>query len=639
MNERIQPALNQAESSASFMNSIVKQVKQGSQSRELFSLTAQSVSTSSCTYKLNCNVSSLLSRKLMVQLPVTFVVPTQAAAAQAGNVRIRDFFLCLRPDALNRIITSAKITLNGTTFNCQPQLISEVVEAYDRDGDHLHNSSLSICANTPDFRFLNDETNIVGGNTAAGVSGIIPDESGERKYYHWRSIGDGEMYAPRGSVSFVKTGTTVTGADVGADTVDKSVSIRFDLYYALKLPLFNGSELDFLPNIADCVVDLTFGSSNILNRCFLHPRIYRIGVDANTIGAEITNYGAGLGVRSVASTFTDVSFTLSSTDFKISGFNVHPSHPDLIPQSVVVHGQEFMHSIHEVGAIAAGASQSIVHPLIDVRTTPSHIFLQVIPTVSDRNSKRSTYHAKISNLVLDINGQNFSLAQYEYPRFYQMCVKNGLKMRYIDFNPDRQYSLCSLKEDSVGAGAPLCFRVSEDLGQALVEGVQKQFQLQVKYTATSTSNTYAAGGAATAVNLSYRSIVTLVYPCTFQIERGKNIVQTIGIPQQDYDAVVGMEMKMVSGLPEDEAESELIGGSWKSFVRGTKNFFHKLTSAASPILQNLAQQDPRVARAAEASQMINSMTGSGLLGGNLLAGAKLAGSDNVTYLKRMGLVK
>src|SRR5690242_17814828 len=95
-----------------------------------------------------------------------------------------------------------------------------------------------------------------------------------------------------------------------------------------------------------------------------------------------------------------------------------------------------------------------------------------------------------SNITLQINNRTYTYQRLTPKDQYQMCCKNGLKLPYWSFAKDTSdYTHLSFdgSSDPVPRGAPLCFKVAEDIGGSHISGLQGPFNIIVNGRLTNNS--------------------------------------------------------------------------------------------------------------------------------------------------------
>ena len=123
---------NEYESSVSVDNEIVHKVRQGSSSSERFEKTADSLSRTTASFRIPVSENLLLSRRLVLEVPITYTVATNANAVNIANLQAVP-----RSDCLNRLITNCNVKINGSSFVTNSSLYAASVQFYSKDSKAL----------------------------------------------------------------------------------------------------------------------------------------------------------------------------------------------------------------------------------------------------------------------------------------------------------------------------------------------------------------------------------------------------------------------------------------------------------------------------------------------------------------------
>lgn len=562
---------------------------------------AQSVNTNSAFFTLPVSRNTLLSRRIILEMPITLTV-SQSTNTTSG---IRHFGSCLRADALNRMITNCQVSINGNVVMSQPYLYSEIVQHYDRDLDELEYGSLQLGPNTPDYRVV-ENLNVYGQPSTLAISGMALNANTttlqastptvaptinfaqglysfdqnlysstttantlDDRLYHFKSINATSKVLPsRGAFNYttnttVGTGYTVTsGAGNLATTAGTGqyVSKTWTARYCLKNPVLSNNSYDTLANIDSMTIQLNF-ASDFANRTVLMT----------------VPYYDGAGTPTTTGVTTAVSFATSVSNVFLYGCKYTPNSIDMIPSVQVFPSHTYVsQNDYSYGNITAGTSVTITHPTIRWSQVPEAIFLSVPLDVSARSPYISDYFAQISALQIQINGQSQEYSLYQTKDFYAMCARNGLKLKYQDFDPVVPGSLEG-GTAGPGVGMVVLFKPSRDFSGSLKENLNTaNFLVDVRYTATNT----LAGAYA------FVSRVMFITGTTYIIEQGQPIKEITGITEEEYEKALS-EGKVVSIVP-DELQKEYIGGNFMSTLGKIKNGFKVISKPAAQILTTAA---------------------------------------------------
>jgi hypothetical protein len=554
-------SVSEYESAGSLSNGLVKNVRIAPRSVERFEKTADSLSLNSASFKIPISDNLLLSRRIILEMPITLSV-------NAGPDKVRHFYASPRSDALNRIITNCSVKVNGSSVVSRPSDFCEIVQFFSRESQYLHHGSvLAESPNTCDILF---SAHVPGYD---GATNPVPDLVADLSHYHWRTTNFDLGFPSRASVPFTKVGATAAN-----NTGATSSSLTFYVRYAIKNPVFSMSPYEVLSNINDLEVNLTFNSSQFLNKLFFHPIIYK------------DNAGTTSEVLPTASIGTEAS------KVKLIGYTINPSMPDMIPTTSLIPATEFVNFDYPVqGEVADNGDIKVLHTSINVSQVPSMIFISCVPQDNSLSSKMSDYFSPISNLSLQVNNRTFNYSLNTDKDFYEMNTKNGLKSLYQSFvsskltdNYGDTTGTFDGRTKDIGIGAPLCFTCN-DIGGELRSGVMEQFKLEVRYTA---KNTTGLPSVANPAKMFFVSRVTLVMDQTLIIQKGSPVRVLNGISPEEFNQAVS-EGKFVTLGEDGQDETEvLLGGSISSMFRDAGRFLIRGLNVANQVVQSASEIYP-----------------------------------------------
>lgn len=534
---------NTSEALSSVNNITFKNVRQGPSNVSFFEKTADSISSSSVSFKIPVSGNNIISRRVILELPVR-------VTHSADTHQTREFFICPRADAINRIISSCSVKVNGGGINSRPSDYAEYLPYYYRSHDDYNVGLLSECSNEIDYRYGN---NVPAFQATTENPGLVR--------YHWQDASlSPTIPQSRGALPFTKAGAAAHGAANGAAG---AVTFDFVLRYALKNPVFNGNADDTLANVEDLEVQVQFDTGNALANAFY----------TSTIVRSLDGANASAGVTTLAT-----SVVLS--EVKLIGKMIEPSENmrDMIPEILTVPSQEYTLSPHPIADMLDGASQTIVHPSFRVSQVPSAIFMRVTNSRAGKSQFRSDFTLPLTNIQLKVNDRSMEYVQVTQRELYLMCVRNGLNMRYVDFLMQEAgfylSSGASAGFESKGTGAPLCFVPSRDLSGELKENLMENFKFDAKFTVTnSTGNDLT----------DLQSEILFVHDNTLIIQRGKQILTINGVTLDEYAMAKAGDQQTVMSTSEDPAD---VSGSgfFSAFHNGAKKGFGGIVDPASKAL-------------------------------------------------------
>jgi len=604
-------SVSEYESAGSLSNGLVKNVKIAPRSVERFEKTCDSLSLNSASFKIPISDNLLLSRRIILEMPITLTV-------NAGAEHIRHFYASPRADCLNRIITNCNVKVNGSSIVSRPSDFCEIVHLFSRESQHLHHGSvLAESPNCADILFANDVTGYDGTTNA------VPDLTADLSHYHWRSTNFDLAYPSRASVPFTKVGATA------ADNTGASVStLTFFVRYALKNPVFSMSPYEVLSNVQDLEVNLTFNSSQFLKKLFFHPRIYQHTGLTELDPAPLVGNPA-----------VSASIGTDAGKVKLIGFTINPSMPDMIPQLSLIPSSEFINFDYPVpGEVANNGDIDVLHTSINVSQVPSMIFVSCVIQDSKLSSKMSDYFAPIRDLTLQVNNRTYSYNQWTEKDFYEMNCKNGYKQLYQSFvsakttnNYGNSTGTFDGRTKDIGIGAPLCFTCN-DIGGELRSGLMEQFKLEVRFKSINTTGVDA---------MKFVSRVHLLMDQTLIIQKGSPVRVLNGISPEEFNQAVSQGKFVTLGGDERDETEELLGGSRSisSVFRDAGRFLIRSLNVGNQILQTAGQIYPEtgvgqvgyeVGRANALAQALNQ---------NLNLGAGMIGGSRLDMLRASGVLR
>jgi len=620
---------NEYESSVSVDNQIVHKVRQGSSSMERFEKTSDSLSRTTASFRIPVSENLLLSRRLVLEVPITYTVATNANTVNIANLQAVP-----RSDCLNRLITNCNVKINGSSFTTNCSLFAASVQFYSKDSKSLTNGAvLALSPNTPDLKFADNLAK-------PGVEGefdtrVATANSGNLAGYHFQKESYSQLWPSRATMPFSEV--TAANTDGSGGVVQSTVtgvtgpsyvSLTYVVRYVLKNPILSHSPYECLTSVQDMQVDVTFDNANILQTLFFRHKIG--GHDGTSPVADLLSPTNFISVETA-------SISQDPTAVKLIGFTVSPSMSEKIPETIVCPAQEMLIYDYSLGAINAGVTKSNnIHTAIHVQMIPSSILLQVIPEDSSRTVSRSDYFALMSNIQIVVNNRTYSFQNYSQQDWYSLCSNNGYKGRFEHFDCSTKVLLNSQggRTPAIGVGSPLLLIPSRDLGSSLPEGVVMPFKMEVRFNVQNT----------TLVNMNFLSRVILVMDQKIRITKGMPCTIENGITLQDYSAALASGQ--VFGTSEDmEADyDEPLGGgrAISSYFRDASRYALKGLDVTAKLLNSANELFPE-ANLGRTADLVNrgnmlatqsglrAAVGSGMLGG--------CGGSRYEQLKGMGILK
>lgn len=643
-NEVTNVILNELESSAGMNNVLHKSVRIGPKSMELNSLNANSVTSSSVTWKINSSDNQLLSRRIICEFPVSVVIDSGTNAN-----KLRNFFLSPRSDCLSRIMNSVLVNVNGSSITSQPAQFCEAVQFFTKESEHYHNGGvLSSTPVVPDILYSDNLIEYVG------LSSRTPDTYNDLRNYHMRQYSYDQAYPSRASVSpFAKVGSTTSG-----HTGSRSVGLTYFIRCALKNPIFSSVASECLANVKDMEIQIQFDSARfkekLIQACIpysaTNAALFQLGNGNITVGIGRLN-------KYVADNTTEV-YSINApvvTDFRLFYYTIQPSMIDQIPETQILAAENIVRYAHQVGTIGTLSSVNVHHPEISLNQVPSLLLLSCVPDDSSRSVFRSDYHAAVKEISAFINGRTYTYNLMTPQDLYYMSCENGLKSTFQSFDVWNSVAsgnglpintlgtltevdaiafatgtvdntpTSAITDKLIGCGSPIAFRLSK-MGGEFKENLIEPFRISFRYTATNTTDT----------NLSFVSQIHAVMAQSLVIQRGAPIRSLEGVSQEEFAQALSNGSYVTVGMnKEDEMEAFLGGGFTSSFRDISKQFLRFLNNSNS-VLQSAAQIYPdripsnyarEAQRATELANSVNTaFNGSGILGGSMSRMDKLRAS-------------
>lgn len=584
-----------------------KIVKVSPQSVGYIKLTANSASSSSIQFKVPVSRNQLLSRKILVEVPITMKVTT--------TDNLRHFASCLRADALNRLITNITIRVNGGTVTADPARYCELLQFYDRDDDDYFSSDLLLAPNVPDMRLIEKLPQFGDANfttfDSRTPSATLAENGNDDRLYHFRTINStNRSLTSRNSYPFVQSGNTAI--DGAGDAV---VFRQYTARYVLKHPLLSSNHFDTLANVHEMEIVISLDSGQVASKAIVStvPRIHT--------GEAVVpdgSFSAQVGVIDGA------DIKVNTSDFLLFARTYAPSSIDNIPIQQIVPAQRFYVNDALIGDVASGAEAPINHPTIRVNQVPESILIAVLLSEGKRSPTLGDYFALISNLQIRINSKPQDYSNFDKKDFYDLCVRNGLQMRYQDFDPEQLTIVDTLSADTKGVGMVLHFKPSRDFSGELKENLLENglFQLDISYKMKNTL----------ATTQNFTSRIALVNGVTFTLQADTPVQEFGGITEQEYSSALASG-SVIGFLGEDHDRHQILGGSFLKDVKKGLNFVVKplttVANLASPFLP------PEFKPAVPVLNAVDRALGSGMMGAGKLGG--MTQMSRADQMRRLGL--
>ena len=632
--EQVNVTMNQFESSGSSSNILMKNVEIGPQSVELNVLSASSATQSSISWKINTSDNLLLSRRMIIELPISYVIDGGA------GTNLRNYFISPRADCLNRIITSCQVNCNGSSIVSNPSDFCEVVQFYGRETQHFNNQGLlSQTPSVPDLMFSQDLI-------YDGTEGQYPDNlDNDLRNYHLRDENFSLGYPSRlASTPYFKLNSGAVN-----DTGNRSSGITFFVRCALKNPLFSNIASEVLCNISTLEITLNFDTSRFRERLFFgaKPIIHQAAAEV-----PYANITAGLGVVTTNLAGLATIGTIERNDCRLNYYTINPSDVNSIPETLMLPSTEIFRNQYQLG-VRTGPTEhfNVTHPEISLSQIPSMIFISCIPQYSgtSKNMFSSDYHCPIRNLTIQVNGQSLPYTMYSGRDLYDICCQNGLKQTFQSFNTwtdsnsgirvsstNLTGSLRSTVGKKLGVGSPICLVLSKDVGTKLKVNLNEQFRLQVRYDASNTS---------TIAGFDFVSNVHYVMNNTLILQKGSPLRQINGISHDEYANALSQGFVQTIGADFNNEQDDLLGGSFtNTFKQGGRSLI-RFMNAANSILQSAQQIFPDkipqqiTFEANRVNQLGNVIGNSDLLKGSGMLGGQMMGGSRLDMMRAQGLLR
>lgn len=444
---------------------------------------ANSYSTSGTVWNFNTQSENvLIDRRIYVkhQFKMSFT-----GTSPIGQPLLNDEFDAPRAFPLASVTNSLKVTINGTSVEMQYADALQAMLRYNADFE-LMNYDLSGTPNT-----LDNYQNYADG--AGSVRNCLSN------YFN------GSYTLGRGSFQLDAPFTN----PVSVDGVTPTTST---VLFTVVEPLLVS------PMLYSCK-DLQSGLLGVKN----------MGVSFNFKAGQLSkiwSHGVNPGVT-ITSTLVEIGAGVTETPQLLINY-LNPPLIDigLQPKDIVYQYYKTDTYVNDMNdSLAPNATKTYSNNSIQLSTVPKRIYIYASIPHSEQSYLTTDTFFKINSLslqYLNVSGQFSTMTIYD---LYHLCVKNGLKMNWVDFNGVTQrYSTGT----QVGlCGAVLCIDV-EDLAipSNLASGVNVNSQLSFQLNITNINQT---------TELNVQLTTVLVYDGMATIADGGMITQ-VGVINQ-YDVV------------------------------------------------------------------------------------------------------
>jgi len=517
-------------------------------------------------------LDSLLLIRAEMALPFTFVNAT-------ANNLLTDYTGKFTPRtyALNSCINSLDITINGQIINSKPKELVPFITRMDLDQEKLRldlpkYQQLERCNNyILEAKYVQDNIFSSYADSLSNLADRIE------------------------STTFQIENTTVTGT--GPYTYTSVV--RFTAEEPLLHGLLNRSatrEMG-LSNLQTMKVDINWANTEQLKRAFC------------VVGDNVTWGTAQI---------NDVKLRVK---YEIPSVKV----PDLITLPCVQFNRFITNP--QGAVLAAGSTQIITSNAIRLSQIPDLIYIYAMKPQEEKTFKDSDGFLAIEKINIQMGDMVGVLQNSNSYQLWQMSVRNGLKMSYIEFS-DR-------------IGSVLVIDPAKDCG-SVINGSKTELLLQVTATVKNTQYAYFPNlnwSSATGLLVAKRDATdAITYTPDLVIMTVQN--QRVEISTTSANVFSGIDLNeslanvqetdlSFSDVKSPVSQSSLSGGSFSSFLKDGLNVGKKIfrgvktvnNSFLNPALQALAASQPQnkyLQGALMASDTVHGVTGDGVLKGGMV---------------------
>lgn len=514
--------------------------------------TAGTTSSGQTTFTFQpLDVKSILDLRWELEMSLTVI----SSKAAGGNVS-RIGKICPRSFALNSIITSCQIVINGHQLETQSYVVKQFLQNMDVSDDILRNSlaygDLDRCSNYK-LEKLYTEDNVFLGEAASSRG--LPS---------------------RGAYPF-----TLGGVDAATATVTDIYVLREPLLHGL---LKRGIEEYGLSNIRN--VQVTLIHSNM-------AKAFSIATDANfdTIAVSVT-----AGVAPILHLRYET-----------------PNVP--VPDMISVPWVKYEPQIKNLPSIANGASQIVTSDNIQMTVVPDKIVIFVPQNLQNKGAANADGFLCIDAISISVGQATNRMAGATPFQLWQMSVRNGLKMTWDQWSRRLGSILVIDVANDIGgfiAGTQISSSIRVQL--TIANRDYTAFNNSAGYAWDNTD-----GGTLT-INYSPQMFVVLVSNGRLEVSpnfAASSVGFDFGEAQSITESETHLSYDDVKG---SSAEGSMTGSSFKDFVRGVtravghaRNGLRTVNREANPILNQLAAVDPRFGNAAQVSNKLQGLVGKSLL--------------------------
>ncbi len=547
---------------------------------------AASVDTGSCTFSIKPDSGSLISRRIVMEMPVT-VTHTVGAA----NLLFHPAF-SPRQYALLQAISRIELVVNNTSVTSLP---AEFISAWSRY--HLNDAIMQEQAEflpSPDFADPNAVTPLYG--IAVGAPGNYSKNKRTVSYKDKAKLpfgiaDEGCFYPNRATEhQFVETGT-------GGTTITR--------VYTFRCPLFVNDFLDFIPgrtlaNVTSLDINITF--VNDMSQIFTSPSNENSGFlgDVNDALFNDNNDSA----VPLTPAMCSVGSALNAPT--IAGFKVFIDlykSPVLIPRSLTYEMSAYQNHSYSVGALNYGSTHTVQTGDIQLSQVPQSVYVFCQQNTAQRTTNAGSCFMTINSLKVNAGSKLTSYTRREVLR--ELMLENGMYCPSL-----HEYNGCLRLE--FGKDLPM----PDGGGVPVFVGSPISSSLNMEVVVENLSGV---------VRTYMRLYIVVQYPR--RIELGRDESMTIqGLKSSEVSQLASTPVNLQSASDMDNAEMH--GGSFFKKMFKKKNFSKKKILGAIHAMNKIVSAiDPKGENFGAVKRGLDvgdAVVHAGVHGGQLIGGSSKA---------------
>lgn len=480
-------------------------ISESSQNVSYLSQNADSASQSSAQFNFNVSKDSVISRRIYLKQNVTVNIQGSDPSEklfQSGKEGIRQY-------PLMNLIESMTLKINGRVITCEPTKFVRPLSLYDSDVVSCYNGLHSM---TPIMRdFYNDPNDGVDSNKNPLAS-----------YIDFSDI----KIEPRGAFPY---------------TVNTNTNTEFEAEFEITVPLM--------------ISPLQFDDSNDTQGI---PYVQNMSLTINYVSDKFKNFWQR---TSSANTISSSSVTLGSNPQVLYRLMTPPCGMRL-PDRVCYPWHNITIYDKTQNSIGSGSTATVQSDSLQLQSIPSKLYIWLELQDSDKDETSADTYFTINDLSIRFGNRSALLDSADKKQIYDLCVQNGLKVSYTDFNGKTTKITGSTTSNINLIGSVICLEPDENLGLQMNEAIGMNGKYNITIRAT-VENLFGS---------SYAPIMRIA-----AIDSGYFSIDKYGNTYQSVSSVTEETLARAIELPAvQKVKKSMFGGSLfftpKGMLRDIKHF-------------------------------------------------------------------